>query len=72
MTREQLQERAENKLMALIFFKTKELEELRMHRDGILGPNGLAQEIKVQMVEAAKNQLETLKYIESKIALPNE
>lgn len=62
LTLSQLQDRAENKLEAKIFFETKKLQEYKLMADGIID-HGLSQDIIQQMISSQESELQTYHYI---------
>ena len=66
LTLTQLQDRADNKLEALIFFATKKLQEYKMAQDGILD-YGVPQETICNMIDSQEKELQVLEYIKDKI-----
>ena len=66
LTKNQLIDRADNKLEALIFFATKKLEEYRMAQDGILD-YGVPQETICNMIDSQEKELQVLHYINHRI-----
>ena len=66
LTKNQLQDRANNKLEAKIFFETKKLQEYRLMRDGIID-HGLSQEIIEQMISSQEAELQTYHYINHRL-----
>ena len=66
LTLTQLQDRADNKLEALIFFATKKLQEYKMAQDGILD-YGVSQETICNMIDSQEKELQVLEYIKDKI-----
>ena len=66
LTLTQLQDRADNKLEALIFFATKKLQEHKMAQDGILD-YGVSQETICNMIDSQEKELQVLEYIKDKL-----
>ena len=66
LTLTQLQDRADNKLEALIFFATKKLQEHRMAQDGILD-YGVSQETICNMIDSQEKELQVLHYINHRL-----
>tara|TARA_R110000772_G_scaffold49853_1_gene114818 strand:- start:54 stop:266 length:213 start_codon:yes stop_codon:yes gene_type:complete len=66
LTKNQLIERASNKLEAKIFFATKKLQEHRMAQDGILD-YGVPQETICSMIDSQEKELQVLEYIKDKL-----
>ena len=66
LTKSQLQDRADNKLEALIFFATKKLQEYKMAQDGILD-YGVSQETICNMIDSQEKELQVLEYIKDKL-----
>ena len=66
LTLTQLQDRADNKLEALIFFATKKLQEHRMAQDGILD-YGVSQETICNMIDSQEKELQVLHYISHRL-----
>ena len=67
MKKEQLKERASNKIEAKLFYALKEVQELQMMEEGIINKFGVPHETVLRMLEAALMELDTLLYIESLI-----
>ena len=70
LTKNQLIDRADNKLEALIFFATKKLQEYRMAQDGILD-YGVPQETICSMIDSAEKELQVLHYINHRLTFNN-
>ena len=68
LTLTQLQDRADNKLEAKIFFATKKLQEHRMAQDGILD-YGVSQETICNMIDSQEKELQVLHYINYRLKL---
>ena len=66
LTKNQLIDRANNKLEALIFFATKKLQEHRMAQDGIID-YGVPQETICNMIDSQEKELQVLHYINHRI-----
>ena len=66
LTKNQLIDRANNKLEALIFFATKKLQEYRMAQDGIID-YGVPQETICNMIDSQEKELQVLHYINHRI-----
>ena len=66
LTLTQLQDRADNKLEAKIFFATKKLQEYKMVQDGILD-YGVSQETICNMIDSQEKELQVLEYIKDKL-----
>ena len=66
LTKNQLIDRADNKLEALIFFATKKLQEYRMAQDGILD-YGVSQETICNMIDSQEKELQVLHYINHRL-----
>ena len=66
LTLTQLQDRADNKLEALIFFATKKLQEYKMAQDGILD-YGVSQETICNMIDSQEKELQVLHYISHRL-----
>ena len=66
LTKNQLIERASNKLEAKIFFATKKLQEHRMAQDGILD-YGVPQETICSMIDSQEKELQVLHYINHRL-----
>ena len=66
LTLTQLQDRADNKLEAKIFFATKKLQEHRMAQDGILD-YGIPQEAVAKMIDSQEKELQVLHYINHRL-----
>ena len=66
LTLTQLQDRADNKLEALIFFATKKLQEHKMAQDGILD-YGVSQETICNMIDSQEKELQVLHYINHRL-----
>jgi hypothetical protein len=70
LTKNQLIDRADNKLEALIFFATKKLQEYRMAQDGILD-YGVPQETICNMIDSQEKELQVLRYINHRLTFNN-
>ena len=66
LTKNQLIDRADNKLEALIFFATKKLQEHKMAQDGILD-YGVSQETVCNMIDSQEKELQVLHYINHRL-----
>lgn len=66
LTKNQLIDRADNKLEALIFFATKKLQEHKMAQDGILN-YGVSQEDICNMIDSQEKELQVLHYISHRL-----
>jgi len=66
LTLSQLQDRASNKLEAKIFYATKNLQEIKLQRDGIIN-YGNSQENICRMLDAAEAELQVLHYINTRL-----
>ena len=66
LTLTQLQDKADNKLEALIFFATKKLQEYKMAQDGILD-YGVSQETICNMIDSQEKELQVLHYINHRL-----
>ena len=66
LTKNQLIDRANNKLEAKIFFATKKLQEYRMAQDGILD-YGVPQETICNMIDSQEKELQVLHYISHRL-----
>ena len=66
LTLTQLQDRADNKLEALIFFATKKLQEIKLQQDGVIN-YGNSQEVICKMLESAESELQVLHYINHRL-----
>ena len=66
LTKNQLIDRADNKLEALIFFATKKLQEYKMAQDGILD-YGVSQETICNMIDSQEKELQVLHYINHRL-----
>jgi len=66
LTLTQLQDRADNKLEALIFFATKKLQEYKMAQDGILD-YGVSQETICNMIDSQEKEIQVLHYINHRL-----
>ena len=66
LTLTQLQDRANNKLEAKIFYATKKLQEYRMAQDGIID-YGVPQETICNMIDSQEKELQVLHYIKDKL-----
>ena len=66
LTLTQLQDRADNKLEAKIFFAAKKLQEHKMAQDGILD-YGVPQETICSMIDSQEKELQVLEYIKDKL-----
>jgi alcohol dehydrogenase YqhD (iron-dependent ADH family) len=62
LTKNQLIDRANNKLEAKIFYATKKLQEYRMAQDGIID-YGVPQETICNMIDSQEKELQVLHYI---------
>ena len=70
LTKNQLIDRADNKLEALIFFATKKLQEHRMAQDGIID-YGVPQETICNMIDSQEKELQVLHYINHRLTFNN-
>tara|TARA_B110001452_G_scaffold267311_1_gene276715 strand:- start:1614 stop:1832 length:219 start_codon:yes stop_codon:yes gene_type:complete len=66
LTLTQLQDRADNKLEAKLFFATKKLQEYKMAQDGILD-YGVSQETICNMIDSQEKELQVLHYINHRL-----
>jgi alpha-D-ribose 1-methylphosphonate 5-phosphate C-P lyase len=66
LTKNQLIDRADNKLEALIFFATKKLQEYKLAQDGIID-YGVPQETICNMIDSQEKELQVLHYINHRI-----
>lgn len=66
LTLTQLQDRADNKLEALIFFATKKLQEIKLQQDGVIN-YGNSQEVICKMLASAESELQVLHYINHRL-----
>tara|TARA_R110001592_G_scaffold343724_1_gene634536 strand:- start:303 stop:518 length:216 start_codon:yes stop_codon:yes gene_type:complete len=66
LTLTQLQDRADNKLEAKIFFATKEVQKIRLMQDGVID-YGISQETICNMLDSAEKELQVLEYIKDKL-----
>ena len=66
LTLTQLQDRADNKLEAKIFFQTKEVQKIRLMQDGVID-HGIPQETICNMLDSAEKELQVLEYIKDKL-----
>lgn len=66
LTKNQLIDRADNKLEALIFFATKKLQEYKMAQDGVLD-YGVSQETICNMIDSQEKELQVLHYISHRL-----
>ena len=66
LTKNQLIDRANNKLEAKIFYATKKLQEYRMAQDGIID-YGVTQETICDMIDSQEKELQVLHYINHRI-----
>ena len=66
LTKNQLIDRANNKLEAKIFYATKKLQEYRMAQDGIID-YGVPQETICDMIDSQEKELQVLHYINHRI-----
>jgi hypothetical protein len=66
LTKNQLIEKAGNKLEAKIFFQTKEVEKIRLMQDGVID-YGIPQETICNMLDSAEKELQVLEYIKDKL-----
>jgi hypothetical protein len=66
LTKNQLIDKANNKLEAKIFYATKKLQEHRMAQDGIIY-YGVPQETICNMIDSQEKELQVLGYIKDKL-----
>jgi len=66
LTKNQLIDRANNKLEAKIFYATKKLQEYRMAQDGIID-YGVTQETICDMIDSQEKELQVLHYINHRL-----
>jgi len=66
LTKNQLIDRANNKLEAKIFFATKEVQKIKLMQDGIID-HGITQETICNMLDSAEKELEVLHYIKHRL-----
>ena len=66
LTLTQLQDRADNKLEAKIFFATKEVQKIRLMQDGVID-HGIPQETICNMLDSAEKELQVLHYISHRL-----
>ena len=66
LTLTQLQDRADNKLEAKIFFATKEVQKIRLMQDGVID-YGISQETICNMLDSAEKELQVLEYIKDRL-----
>jgi hypothetical protein len=66
LTKNQLIDRADDKLEALIFFATKKLQEYKLAQDGIIY-YGVPQETICNMIDSQEKELQVLEYIKDKL-----
>lgn len=66
LTIKQLQDRANNKLEAKLFYATKKLQEYKMAQDGILD-YGVSQETICNMIDSQEKELQVLHYINHRL-----
>ena len=66
LSKNQLQDRASNKLEAKIFYATKNLQEIKLQQDGIVD-FGNSQETICKMLESAEAELQVLHYINHRL-----
>ena len=66
LTKNQLIDRANNKLEAKIFFATNKLQEYKMAQDGILD-YGVPQETICNMIDSQEKELQVLHYISHRL-----
>jgi len=66
LTKNQLQDRANNKLEAKIFYATKKLQEYKLAQDGIID-YGVPQETICDMIDSQEKELQVLHYINHRI-----
>jgi len=66
LTKNQLIERASNKLEAKIFFQTKEVQKIKLMQDGVID-YGLPQETICNMLDSAEKELQVLHYINHRL-----
>ena len=66
LTKDQLIDRANNKLEAKIFYATKKLQEYKLAQDGIID-YGVPQETICNMIDSQEKELQVLHYINHRI-----
>lgn len=66
LTKNQLIDRASNKLEAKLFFATKEVQKIKLMQDGIID-HGITQETICNMLDSAEKELEVLHYINHRL-----
>jgi len=66
LTKNQLIDRANNKLEAKLFYATKKLQEYKMAQDGILD-YGVSQETICNMIDSQEKELQVLHYINHRL-----
>ena len=66
LTKNQLIDRANNKLEAKIFFATNKLQEYKMAQDGIID-YGVPQETICNMIDSQEKELQVLHYINHRL-----
>ena len=66
LTKNQLIDRANNKLEAKIFYATKKLQEYKLAQDGIID-YGVPQETICDMIDSQEKELQVLHYINHRI-----
>ena len=66
LTKNQLIDRANNKLEAKLFFETKKLQEYKLMADGVID-HGLSQEVIQQMITSQEAELQTYHYINHRL-----
>lgn len=67
LTKNQLIDRANNKLEAKIFFQTKEVQKIKLMQDGIID-HGITQETICNMLDSAEKELQVLHYINHRLS----
>ena len=70
LTKNQLIDRANNKLEAKLFYATKKLQEYKMAQDGILD-YGVSQETICNMIDSQEKELQVLHYINHRLTFNN-
>jgi len=66
LTKNQLIDRANNKLEAKIFYATKKLQEYKLAQDGVID-YGVPQETICNMIDSQEKELQVLHYINHRI-----
>ena len=67
LTKNQLIDRANNKLEAKLFYATKEVQKIKLMQDGIID-HGITQETICNMLDSAEKELQVLHYINHRLS----